>query len=100
MEAIETDLSKYERIDFHARVKNNVVSIDISKGLVPAQTKKFRVYLASSLEDLKKPVTVMINGKVAGVYQPKSVVPPMTQKSPSDSGFLFNDSIDVPIPQS
>ena len=101
VEAIDSDLSTSERIDFYAKTENNRVQINI-KGVkpIPTQTKKFRVYLSWKLEDLSRPVTIEINGKQVGTWKPLGKFPFPKQMDPTDAGVIFDDFIDVNIPQS
>jgi hypothetical protein len=102
VEAIDSDTSKDERIDFHAKVEGNDIKIDIINGALgaPTQTRKLRVYLSSKFVDLGRNVNVYINGIKAATRTPDHQTLAPKSVDPTDSGFLFEDAIDAPIPRS
>jgi hypothetical protein len=101
VEAIDSDLTKGERIDFHAKVDHNDVKIDINTNGVtqPTNTSKLKIYLDSKLENLSKPIRIFVNGQLMGTRAPTKTIPAPVQMDPSDSGFMFEDSIQVSIPK-
>ncbi len=102
VEAVGSDLSTPERIDFHAKVESNTVKIDINQiggSKIPVRTKKLRVYLSHKLENLLLPVHIVINGKEVLVAKPLARIPYPHSMDPTDSSFTYDAYVDAPIPQ-
>jgi len=96
IEAIEPELSIEERINFHASIINNNIDINII-GNMPKQNKKLRIYLHSSMVDLKSDSFIFINGKQVGVRFGNTEHQEPRNLDPKDPSFLFEDFIDVEI---
>ena len=99
LEAIESDLTKGERIDVHAKIEGNDIKIELNAGTnpLPTQTHKLRVYLSSEMEDLSKPLKVYVNGVLMATRAGTAIVSKPRSMDPTDPSFLFEDSIDVEI---
>ncbi len=90
VEAIQTDLSVPERIDFHAKIEGQKILIDMEN--IPKQSKGLKLYLHSSMLDLTQPVDVYLNG-----VNRVSRIPGQSLKmnlDEHDSGFVFEDTIE------
>jgi hypothetical protein len=93
IEARETDLTISERIDFHAKIDQQNVLIDLKS--VPKQSKVLRVYLSSKMIDLSLPVEVYVNGLMKERRIPRDLNEKITDSH--DPGFLFDDFIDITL---
>ncbi len=93
IEARETDLTISERIDFHAKIDQQNVLIDLKS--LPKQSKVLRVYLSSKMIDLSLPVEVYVNGLVKERRMPRDSSQKITDSH--DPGFLFDDFIDITL---
>ncbi len=93
IEARETDLTISERIDFHAKIDQQNVLIDLKS--IPNQSKVLRVYLSSKMIDLSLPVEVYVNGFMKERRIPRDLSPKITDSH--DPGFLFDDFIDITL---
>jgi hypothetical protein len=91
IEARETDLTISERIDFHAKIDQQNVLIDLKS--IPNQSKVLRVYLSSKMIDLSLPVEVYVNGLMKERRIPRDLNEKITDSH--DPGFLFDDFIDI-----
>jgi hypothetical protein len=90
VEAIQTDLSAPERIDFHAKIEGQKILIDMEN--IPKQSKGLKLYLHSSMLDLAQPVDVYLNG-----VNRVSRIPGQGLKmnvDEHDPGFIFEDTIE------
>ncbi len=95
VEARDVTISTAESFNFHAKVTGNNINIDLDK--IPTQTKKLRIYLHSKMVDLTKPVTILINQKVAATRDPAEHQIHLQSMDQTDSQFVFEDFMDVAI---
>ncbi len=93
VEATETDLTTPERIDFHAKIDENVIRIDMP--VAPKMSKGLKLYLHSSMVDLNQKVEVLLNGKLVATREAKAGV--LRIMDVNDSGFKFEDTIDIKL---
>ncbi len=93
VEAVNSDLSVQERIDFHAKIEGNVIRIDMP--VAPKMSKGLKLYLHSSMVDLNQKVEVMLNGKLVATREGKAGV--LRNMDANDAGFKFEDTIDIKL---
>jgi acetyl esterase/lipase len=93
IEVRETDLTISERIDFHAKIDQQNVLIDLK--IVPKHSKVLRVYLSSKMIDLSLPVEVYVNGLMKERRMPRELGQKITDSH--DPGFIFDDFIDIAL---
>jgi hypothetical protein len=93
IEARETDLSIAERIDFHAKIIDQKILIDLKE--LPKQSRALRVYLSSKMMDLSQPIEIYLNGSLIETRTPREFTEMM--KDPHDTGFVFEDFLDIKI---
>jgi hypothetical protein len=93
VEAINSDLTTQERIDFHAKIEGNVIRIDMP--VAPQMSKGLKIYLHSSMVDLKQKVEVILNGKLVATREGKAGV--LRNMDATDAGFKFEDTIDIKL---
>ena len=96
VEAVPADTSAVERTNFYASVKNNAITITYP--VKPTRSTQVKVYLHSKLEDLTKPVTVTINGKLVATRDPSTSTASLRSVDPTDPTFLYEDVMTVTIP--
>ena len=92
VEARETDLTKSETINFHAKIESNEIRIDMP--VMPVQTHKLRIYLSSKTLNLANPVTVYINQAKLATHQPNSTHG-LEKFDLTDPKFIYDDFVDV-----
>ena len=97
VEAMNSDLTKPDGFNFHARIENNDVHIDLMS--IPAATKKLRVYLHSQMLDLNQAVAVIVNGTKVATRDPQIAHAKLRSIDPTDAAFQYEDYIDIAIPQ-
>lgn len=93
VEATQTDYAVAENTSFHAKIEGQ--KINLTFPVLPKQSKGLRIYLHSSMVDLKKNISVIINGKTVKVRTPKATLTKRTD--PKDPGFVFEDAIDIKL---
>jgi hypothetical protein len=91
IEAIETDVTVPERIDFHAKIDGQ--SINLTMETLPKQSKGLKIYLHSSMIDLNQDIDVFLNGSVVATRKAKTGK--LQNMDPLDLGFNFEDTIDI-----
>jgi hypothetical protein len=91
IEAIETDLSLPERIDFHAKIEGQKILLDMET--LPRQSKGLKIYLHSSMIDLNQPIDLVLNGQVVVSRRPQ--IGQLQNMDQHDSGFNFEDTIEL-----
>lgn len=91
VEAINTDLSVAERVDFRAKIVGNVIEIDMP--VLPKQSKGLRFYLHSKMVDLKQKVEVVLNGKLMATRKGAPGI--LRNMDANDEGFKFEAIIDI-----
>ena len=91
VEATETDLAIQERIDFHAKIEGQKISLDMET--LPKQSKGMRLYLHSSMIDLDQEIEVVLNGKVVAKREP--MAKELRNMDLNDAGFNFEDTIEI-----
>jgi hypothetical protein len=98
VEAVNPDVtnSKYELFNFHAKVENNTVNLDLMS--IPKNTQTLRIYFSSKMEDLTAPVDIVINGMKVATRDPLRSQVSLRSFAANDPGFLYEDSMDVAIP--
>ena len=93
IEAINTSTAVAENVSFHAKIVGQTVNLKFP--VLPKQSKGLRIYLHSSMLDLKKAITINLNGK--NVLVRKAAAPLKKRTDPKDPGFVFEDSIDIKL---
>lgn len=93
LEAIDTDLSVAERVDFHAKIEGNTIAIDMPT--LPKQSKGLRVYLHSRMLEMNQEIEVLLNGKVVATRAPNPGSARVMDAN--DIGFIFEDFIDIKL---
>lgn len=97
VEAIDTDYTTPERIDFHAKIEGQTISLEMEK--TPVMSKGLRLYLHPSMINLKKKITVMLNGEVVAVRKAgllkKITRTEVVNMDSNDPGFNFAETIDL-----
>lgn len=91
IEAMDTDLTAQERIDFHAKI--DAQSINLTMETLPKQSKGLKIYLHSSMIDLSQDIDVYLNGSVVATRKAKTGK--LQNMDPLDLGFNFEDTIDI-----
>jgi hypothetical protein len=91
IEAMDTDLTAQERIDFHAKIDGQ--SINLTMETLPKQSKGLKIYLHSSMIDLSQDIDVYLNGSVVATRKAKTGK--LQNMDPLDLGFNFEDTIDI-----
>ena len=91
IEAMDTDLTAQERIDFHAKIDGQ--SINLTMETLPKQSKGLKIYLHSSMIDLSQDIDVYHNGSVVATRKAKTGK--LQNMDPLDLGFNFEDTIDI-----
>ena len=88
-----------ERLNFRTKIQNNRIMVDLepAEGF-SIQCQKLKLYLRQGMVDLKSKVYVYINGIPAFIRNPTTSASKTRSMDPSDTGFLFDLAIDVPIP--
>ncbi len=93
IELRKTDLTVAEVVNFHAKIDNNIIRIDMPT--LPKQSKELRIYLHSKMINLSKKITVELNGKI--VYVRKGMYGRLRNMDTRDKGFKFEDVIKVKL---
>jgi len=91
IEAIDTDLTVPERIDFHAKIDGQ--AINLTMDTTAKQSKGLKIYLHSSMIDLSQDIDVFLNGTVVATRKAKSGK--LQNMDLLDLGFNFEDTIDI-----
>ncbi len=92
-------VDKAYRLLARAEISSNAVHIDLHE--YAGRLKTLRVYLSSQLVDLAKPVVIFVNGQKMAV---RNNAPADYRRGMalavkrSDTGLVFEDYIDVPLP--
>lgn len=100
VEARGATLSEPERLDFRTHITGNRIEIELdpAEGM-SISAKRLRLYLRQGMVDLRQDVSIVINGKLAGVHHSRSELPPLQNFDSSDPGFKFHVAFDVRIPE-
>jgi hypothetical protein len=93
VEATNTDLTTAERIDFQAKIEGNVIRIDMP--IMPKMSKGLKIYLHSKMVEMDQKVEVVLNGKLVATREGKVGV--LRNMDVNDSGFKFEDTIDIKL---
>ena len=101
VEAINSDLSKPENFNFHAKINGNTINLDLMS--TPVQTKTLRIYLNTKMMNLNQPVSIVMNQNLVATWLPPHVRLfkrrfQLKSMDPTDPQFLFDDFIDVSVP--
>ena len=93
VEALEFDKSSTERVDFRASVQGQSVHLNLLS--TTKNIKSFRIYLHSSMINLKKKIRFYLNGELVLKRKRNDETP--SPMDPKDPGFIFNDYVDIKL---
>ena len=96
VEAIPDTIDTVETTNFHAKIQNNQITMEFP--VLPTLSHQIKIYLHSKMVDLTKPVTVMIDGVLAGTRDPAISTAALQSVDPSDPTFLYEDTMTVTLP--
>jgi hypothetical protein len=91
-----TVASPVERINFHAKIANNTITMEYP--VIPVHHHQIRIFLHSQMVDLTKPVNVLINGVLVGTRDPFFGVDILRSMDPTDPSFEYEDVMTVDLP--
>ena len=96
IEAIRDSENTIERVNFHAKITDNQIHIDLNSK--PTQFHQLKIYLHSSMVNLSAPVDIFINGIKVMTRDPMPTRISLRSMSETDSSYLFEDSVTVSLP--
>jgi hypothetical protein len=96
VQAVENQVFDYDSVNFHAKIEDNQISIDLPK--LPVRFHQLNLFLHSKMVNLNAPVKVLVNGVLAAIRYPGMSNRSLRSRSPVDPGFVYEDSMVINLP--